>query len=51
VNGKMKILKQNLMDTLFKVWASYFGVSSLLFCIATGVIVWWISVSITEPIL
>lgn len=46
----MDLLKQQLVEELFTVWAIYFAVAALLFSVLTGLIVWWISRSITEPI-
>lgn len=46
----MDILREELVRELFSVWAIYFSCSALVFCILTGLIVYWISFKITEPI-
>jgi hypothetical protein len=51
VQGQMDILRDGLITKLFSVWAGYFSVAAVAFCILSAVIVWCISVKITEPIL
>jgi hypothetical protein len=50
VQGDMDKLRDTLIFELFIVWAVFFGIAALIFCILTSVIVWWISGKITKPI-
>lgn len=51
VQGQMNQLRTFLKQKLFKVWAVYFSVAALVFCLLSGMIVYCISVKITQPIL
>ena len=51
VQGQMNQLRTFLKQKLFKVWAVYFSVAALVFCLLSGIIVYCISVKITQPIL
>jgi len=50
VQGQIDMLKDYLSWQLFSIWAYFFGISALVFCVLTAVIVWWMSGKITRPI-